>query len=97
MQDADFEWDDEKAAENHRKHGIRFEDVRTAHDFTDSTYLERPHWRHGELRYQRIGPMHGGIVVVVYTITEAGRTRLISAREAESSEARLYHRRHGRR
>jgi len=41
-----FEWDDEKAAANYRKHGVRFEVVRIV-SARRADRKERTHYEHG--------------------------------------------------
>jgi uncharacterized protein len=85
----EFEWDSAKDASNLRKHGVPFDFAKSAWD--DSGRVERPDTRsdYGEPRcisFARIG-------VRVYVITHTqreGRTRIISARKANSRETRNY-------
>ena len=84
-----FEWDDEKAAINFRKHGIKFQTA--AKVFNDPYRFEKYDDAHstGEDRWKVIG-MVNKLLFVIYT--ERGeRTRLISAREAEPEERREYY------
>ena len=85
-----FEWDEEKAAANVAKHGIRFDYA--ARVFLDAYRLEMLDDReeYGEVRYKTIGMVESRILVVIYTIRN-GNIRLISARRAERYEQRHYH------
>ena len=84
----EFEWDDEKAAANFRKHGIRFETaVRVFQDPNLKEYCDNDHSKREE-RYQAIGRVND-ILFVVYTERKE-RIRLISARKATKAERRLY-------
>ena len=85
-----FEWDEEKAAANVAKHGIRFDYA--ARVFLDPYRIEMPDDReeYGEVRYKTIGMVDNRVLVVVYTIRN-GHIRLISARRAERYEQRQYH------
>ena len=85
-----FEWDEEKAAANVAKHGIRFDYA--ARVFLDPYRIEMPDDReeYGEVRYTTIGMVDNRVLVVVYTIRN-GHIRLISARRAERYEQRQYH------
>ena len=85
-----FEWDEEKAAANVAKHGIRFDYA--ARVFLDPYRIEMPDDReeYGEVRYKTIGMVDNRVLVVVYTIRN-GHIRLISARRAEQYEQRQYH------
>ena len=84
-----FEWDDEKAALNWRKHRIKFEDA--AQVFADENRIDYCDDDHSddEDRYVTIGKIDK-ILYVVYT--ERGiATRLISARKATAKERRDYY------
>ena len=64
-----FEWDDNKAAINFRKHGIRFEEA--ARVFDDPLALTvQDRIENGEQRWQTIG-MAGGclLLLVVHTVS----------------------------
>lgn len=89
--DRDYEWNSAKAEANYRKHGTRFEhaieaceDPFAVVEFDDSE-------DYGEDRFVLTGQAAGGILTVVYT-ERAGRTRIISAREATDHERRNYYR-----
>ena len=84
-----FEWDDEKAAINFRKHGIKFKTA--AKVFRDKYRIEDYDYEHSidEDRWDVIG-MVDDILFVVYT-ERGDKTRLISAREANDIERRRYY------
>lgn len=84
-----FEWDEEKAALNLKKHGVRFETA--ARVFCDENRIELFDSIHSdeEERYNTIG-MVDNIPFVVYT-ERKNRVRLISARPANRKERRLYY------
>jgi len=84
-----FEWDDDKAALNWRKHRIKFEDA--AQVFADENRIDYRDDDHSddEDRYITIGKVNK-VLFVVYT--ERGiATRLISARKATAKERRDYY------
>ncbi len=84
-----FEWDDEKAALNWRKHRVDFNDA--AKVFNDPYRIEEFDEEHSDYedRWQVIG-MVDDILFVIYT--ERGEyTRLISARKATAIERRKYY------
>lgn len=85
-----FEWDERKARENLRKHGVDFEEAKTV--FGDPLAVTIDDLMHSvdEYRFVDSGVSHEGrILVVVYT--ERGRhVRLISSREATNSERNAY-------
>jgi uncharacterized DUF497 family protein len=86
----EFEWDDAKAAQNFRAHGVTFETACEA--FLDLFALDWPDTRedYGEDRFAMIGMAKDGLLYVVYTM-RGERIRIISARGAEPHEQRKYH------
>jgi uncharacterized DUF497 family protein len=90
MRDAEFEWDDRKAAANAVRHGVTFETARLA--FEDAFAVVRDDRRedYGEDRCNILGMVNGRLLYVSYTIRQE-RIRIISARGAEPYEKRLYH------
>ena len=85
-----FEWDDEKAESNRRKHGVSFVEATTA--FADPLSLLQPDPDHSqeEERYLVLGLSHRRRLLVVAFVDKPPRTRLISAREATRAERRRY-------
>ncbi|MBI1360486.1 MAG: BrnT family toxin [Alphaproteobacteria bacterium] len=90
----EFEWDDGKAFENLRKHGVSFELAAKA--FRDPLGVEWIDQRedYGEERTILLGMADGTILVVVYTERDE-RIRLISARKALRDEKDIYYRENG--
>jgi uncharacterized DUF497 family protein len=90
----EFEWDDDKAFENRRKHGVSFELAAKA--FRDPLAVEWIDQRedYGEERTILLGMADGTILVVVYTERDE-RIRLISARKALRDEEDFYYRENG--
>jgi uncharacterized DUF497 family protein len=85
MQDEQFEWDDAKAADNWRNHGVTFD--KAVKTFADPFAVEWIDERedYGEERRNLLGMCDGVILHVTYT--ERGeRIRRISARWAERYE-----------
>jgi uncharacterized DUF497 family protein len=82
----EFEWDDRKAKENLRKHGVSFHEAGTVlGDPLSMTYHDPDHSL-AEHRYVTIGTSLSGRVLVV-THTERGDSvRIISARRATRQE-----------
>jgi uncharacterized DUF497 family protein len=82
----DFEWDQEKAKYNERKHGVDFHEARTVFFDHLARILDDPLHSEGEERLVMMGHSdQGRLLVVVYT--ERGeRMRLISARLATARE-----------
>lgn len=85
-----FEWDEEKAKVNLKKHRIGFEEATTV--FTDplSISITDPDHSANEQRYIEIGSSDNDrILVVVYTERDSN-IRIISCRKATSSERKVY-------
>ena len=84
-----FEWDEDKAAANLKKHGIDFRDAALV--FNDKNRIEYYDAEHSstEDRYYTIG-MVEKVLFVVYT-ERKNRIRLISARPANKRERSLYY------
>jgi len=87
----DFEWDDIKAAENVRNHGVSFAQAALA--FRDPFAVEWIDLReaYGEERIILLGMTGSQVLTVVYT-ERAERIRIISARRATKNEQDLYYR-----
>ncbi len=85
-----FEWDEEKAKANLKKHRVGFDEATTV--FTDpfSMTIHDPDHSADEQRYIDIGSSDKGrVLVMVYT--ERGSTiRIISCRKATPSERKRY-------
>lgn len=89
-----FEWDEEKARINKRKHKVSFETA--IHIFNDPlrlTYQDR--FENGEYRWQTIGKLGNEVVLLVaHTIRDSGNNteiiRVISARKATTTERKRY-------
>ena len=90
----EFEWDNAKARDNVRKHGVSF--AFAAKAFRDPFGIEWIDDRedYGEVRTILLGMADGTILVVVYTQRET-RIRLISARRATKNEQDTYYRENG--
>jgi hypothetical protein len=90
-----FEWDENKAAANVRKHGVSFELASSV--FADPRLLSVADLEHSEAeaRWFSVGcAVNGAILSVVYVWDEIEQAitkiRLISARQATRSEIRSY-------
>ncbi len=85
-----FEWDEEKANANFKKHRISFDEATTV--FLDHFSITMPDPGHseGEERYIDIGSSDNGLVLVVAYTERGSNIRIISCRKATLSERRLY-------
>ena len=87
-----FEWDDEKAAINLKKHGVSFQTAALV--FYDENRIEMYDSEHSleEDRYITIG-MVEDVLFVVYT-ERKDHLRIISARLANKKERSMYYERY---
>ena len=85
-----FEWDEVKAAENYRKHGVRFEEGATVFHDPLSITIDDPDHSTDEQRYIDIGALKDGRVLVVSYTERGTNIRIISCREATHKERRHY-------
>jgi uncharacterized protein len=86
-----YEWDNGKAAENLRKHGVDFADAIGA--LKDANRLEEVDTRfeYGEERIQIIGMARSGVLFVIVTLRGEDSLRIISARKATRHEQDRYY------
>lgn len=85
-----FEWDELKAAENYRKHGVRFEEGATVFGDPLSITIDDPDHSTDEQRFVDIGSSEDGHVLVVSYTERGTNIRIISCREATRKERRQY-------
>ena len=85
-----FEWDEQKAKQNLRKHQVDFEEAKTVFGDPYAITIPDPQNSAGESRYIDIGySSRRRLLVVVYT--ERGpNIRIISCRRATRRERRVY-------
>ncbi|MBE9193429.1 BrnT family toxin [Gloeocapsopsis crepidinum LEGE 06123] len=85
-----FEWDDQKAQLNIKKHGISFDEAATI--FYDPHYLEDYDEAHSdqEDRFKIIGMSSNRRLLVATYIQRVDRIRMISSRLATKNERRIY-------
>lgn len=92
MSDLDFEWDPKKEKANTKKHGVSFEDARTA--FYDETAMvfHDPDHSNDEKRFILLGmSVQLGVLVVCHCMRESDSiVRIISARHADKKEESDY-------
>jgi uncharacterized DUF497 family protein len=83
-----YQWDDDKATANLRKHGIDFADAVSV--FSDDLAITIPDERFDEERFITVGmDAFGRVLLVVYT-WRGNEIRLISARQATRRERKQY-------
>ncbi len=86
-----FGWDESKNQSNQAKHDVSFEEARSLFE-SGVDYLEIFDAKHSidEDRFIAIGPVHRGIVLVVWTDRVDEIIRIISARMATTHEKALF-------
>jgi len=90
-----FVWDETKADDNERLHGVTFEEAQEA--FRDSNALEERDGLHDETepRYWLIGLSTRRLLLVVFSAPDEQTIRIISARKASPVLKRAYERQKG--
>jgi uncharacterized protein len=78
-----FEWDQDKAIKNEKKHGISFSEATTVFGDPLELTISDPDHSSGEYRFLSIGRSNtGNLLVVSYTERHQNQIRIISARKA---------------
>ncbi len=85
-----FEWDNQKALSNIKKHGISFEEASTAFGDFLSLVIEDPMHSKNENRFILIGRSIEANTLVVVHIEKSDVIRIISARKATKNEQKVY-------
>jgi uncharacterized DUF497 family protein len=91
MNSLDFEWDENKSALNHKKHGITFEEAKTVFADELGRLISDPDHSEGEERFILMG-MSSRLRLLTVCHCERGPNtiRIISARKADKSERKQY-------
>jgi len=93
MNELIFEWDKRKEKSNAKKHGVSFEDAKTAFfDETAIVYHDPDHSEKDEDRFILLGlSIKAGVLVVCHCVRESESViRIISARRADKLEETDY-------
>lgn len=85
-----FEWDEEKAKANLKKHKVSFDEAATVFSDPFSITIPDPDHSVGEQRYIDIGNSDKGRVLVVVYTERGDNIRIISCRKATPRERRRY-------
>lgn len=85
-----FEWGEEKAAVNLAKHGVSFSEAETVFDDPLFLIVADPDHSVEESRFIILAESNQGRLLVVSYTERPPATRLISARQATSSERKKY-------
>ena len=86
-----FEWDERKDRDNRRKHGVSFDDAKTAFGDEFGRLIPDPDHSVGEERFILLGmSIRHGLLVVCHSEPEGDTIRIISARGTHPHERRQY-------
>ncbi len=85
-----FEWNEEKAKDNLKKHKVIFDEATTLFIDPFSITISAHDHSVNEQRYIDIGSSENGRVLVVVYTERGSNIRIISCRKATSSERKLY-------
>jgi uncharacterized DUF497 family protein len=85
-----FEWDENKANANLRRHKVSFEEAKSVFDDPFLTTYPDPDHSEIEQRYLNIGLSSTGRVLIVIHTDRGANTRIISCRKATTSERKHY-------
>jgi len=87
MNSLNFEWDENKCISNQEKHGIGFEEAKTAFDDVLGRLMSDPDHSEDEERFILMGvSSQSRLLVVCHCERYSNTIRIISARKAEKSE-----------
>lgn len=90
MKNSEFEWDEEKAQSNLKKHGVSFDEAATIFNDPKIATISDPDHSKDEDRYVSIGKsVIMRLLSVIHTYRKE-RIRLISARKATKAEKKNY-------
>jgi len=85
-----FEWDEDKADENYRRHKVSFVEGTTVFGDPFSVTIDDPDHSVAEQRCIDIGTSEKGRVLVVSYTERDGKIRIISCRKATRNERARY-------
>ncbi len=90
MENSEFEWDDEKAKSNLKKHRVAFEEGATIFNDPIIATIPDPDHSEDEERFVSIGMSVIRRLLTVIHAYRKERIRLISARKATKDEKKFY-------
>ena len=90
MKNSEFEWDDEKARKNIKKHGVSFEEAATIFNDPKIATISDPDHSETEERFVSLGMSFIQRLLAVIHTERNERIRLISARKATMMERKNY-------
>ncbi len=86
----DFEWNDAKARENQKKHGVSFLEATEVFGDDYSSCVHDPDHSHDEERFLLFGLSFTGKYLVVSFTEISGKIRIISVRHMTRQERKAY-------
>lgn len=92
MKDISFSWDERKARENLRKHGVPFEEALTTFSDENARLMHDPEHSQDEDRFVLLGISSKlRILIICHIYRQAEKEiRIISARKADKNERKQY-------
>jgi uncharacterized DUF497 family protein len=92
MSELTFEWSSRKASDNQRKHGVSFEEAKSAFFDENARVIPDPTHSNDEDRFILLGlSVRLRLLVVVHCYVESDDVvRIVSARKADRSERKQY-------
>ncbi len=85
----EFEWDENKNAENFKKHGINFQEAEKAFEDENAIELFDVLNSESEIRFQIIALSPKRLLFVAFTVRKE-IIRIISARKADAKQVKIY-------
>ena len=85
----EFEWDENKNAENLKKHGVSFEEAEKAFEDENAVELFDELNSDTEIRFQIIALSSKRLLFVAFTVRKE-IVRIISARKADAKQVKIY-------
>ncbi|MEM6486542.1 MAG: BrnT family toxin [Pseudomonadota bacterium] len=86
-----FEWDERKSTSNLKKHGISFEEAKSAFSDIFARLIPDPDHSREEERFILLGTsLQSRLLVVCHCVRAGDSIRIISARKADRNERRVY-------
>jgi len=90
MNRLNFEWNEDKAAANYKKHKIAFDEAKTVFNDSFSITIDDTDHSENENRYIDIGLSSKGRILTVCYTERGENIRIISCRKATVSERKIY-------
>ncbi len=85
----EFEWNENKNAENFKKHGVSFEEAENAFEDENAVELFDELNSDTEIRFQIIALSSKRLLFVAFTVRKE-IVRIISARKADAKQVKIY-------